>query len=450
MESQRILFDMPESVLPESHQDTHIKARLRYANRNQVEMKMSCLDDLIAIDHPVRQIWEYLNGVDLSKSIRTIKSIEGAAGRPAIDPKILVALWLYATVEGIGSAYVVAQYTKEHLAFQWICGGVPVERRTISQFRIDNGELFDDLLAQGIAILVKAGVVTLEEVAQDGLRVRASAGRGSFRRESTINELYTLAKDHIQKLKVELEADTNSCKKRQEASRKSGAQDRLDRLNKAKEEFQKYAEQVDEVRKRHKKKAMTIEEKGEVRVSITDNDARIMKMADGGFRPAYNFQVAVDTNKNIIVGMDVVNAGTDGGQMLRMYEKLKTMFGKSPGNYLADGGFKSKTDVDQMTRDGCKVFMPVQENSKIGRVKNPYEPKLNESEEMGQLRTRMGMEISKRAYKRRAATVELVNANLRKMDLYQITVRGLKKVKEIANMFGVAYNMLRTISLCTS
>ena len=447
MKNQPTLFDTSKSVLPEPLRESHSKARLLYANRKQIEMKMGCLDDLLPTDHPARCIWEYLEGIDLSKSINTVKSIEGCAGRPAIDPKILTALWLYATVEGIGSAYVLTQYTKEHIAFQWICGDVRVERRTISQFRIDNGELFDDLLAQGIAILVKAGVVTLEEIAQDGLRVRASAGRGSFRKEASIDELHALAKERINELKNELDADPSSCKRRQEADKNRGAQDRLDRIAKAKAEFRNYAEQADEVRKRHKKKVMTDEEKKEVRVSSTDPEARIMKMPDGGFRPAYNFQVAVDTKETIIVGMDVVNAGSDGGQMLRMYERIKARLGKSPENYLSDGGFKNKADVDQMTRDGCTIFMPVQERSKRGIVKNPYEPKPNESEEMGQLRMRMGQESAKKAYKRRASTVELVNANLRMMDLYQVTVRGMEKVRGVANMFAATYNIMRTMAL---
>jgi transposase len=447
MKNQEFLFDIPKHALPETSSDSYGKVRLQYANRVQVEMKMSCLDDLLIIDHPVRRIWEYLEGIDLSQKLKNIKSVEGNAGRPAIDPRILVALWLYATVQGIGSAYVIAQYTKEHLAFQWICGGVPVERRTISQFRIDNGELFENLLAQGIVILIKAGAVTLEEVAQDGLRVRASTGSGSFRRESTIEELYTAAKQRIQELKNESKEDINSCRTRQETDKKRGIQDRLDRLNRAKEEFEKYTENANEMRKRHKKKVINEEEKQEIRISTTDPEARKMKMADGGFRPAYNFQVAVDTAKNLIIGTDVVNAGTDGGQMLQMYDAIKAKLGKSPKNYLVDGGFKSKSDVEHMTRDGCTIFMPVQEHSKKGKIENPYEPKPNETEAMDHLRIRMGQESAKKAYKRRAATVELVNANLRKMNLYQITVRGLKKAKTIANMFAVTYNMLRTISL---
>lgn len=441
MKNHPPLFDIPNCDLPDPDRQEG-KARLQRVCRDQIEMTIACLNDLVAIDHKVRQVWRYVENLDLSKSINTIKSVEGCAGRPAIDPKILITLWLYATIEGIGSARVLAQYTKDHIVFKWICGGVPIERRTISQFRTDNGQLFDDLLAQGITILINAGAVKLEEVAQDGLRVRASAGRSSFRRKETIKELYALAKERVKQLKSELEKDPSACRNRQEANKQRANQDRLERLEKAEEEFRKYTDEADKMRKKHKKKLLTDEEKKEVRVSTTDSEARIMKMADGGFRPAYNFQFAVDTNKNIIIETDVVNAGTDGGQMLPMYEAIKKKYGKGSKNYLADGGYKSKTDIEQMTKDGCEVFVPVQEKGK-----KPYEPKSDESEEIGQWRTRMGKEESKIVYKRRAATVELVNANVRSWGLCQVAVRGLTKVKGIASMFAVAYNMIRTLSL---
>lgn len=446
MEDQPTLFDMSKFDKSEPNRESGGNARLQKACRNQVEIKMACLDELLTSDHKVRRIWEYVESLDLSKHIQ-IKSVEGNAGRPAIDPKILVALWLYATVEGIGSAHVLAQYTKEHIAFQWICGGVPIERRTISQFRTDNGELFDDLLTQGITILMKAGAIQLEEIAQDGLRVRAAAGKGSFRREKSVDELHILAKERVRQLKEELEANPSSCKSRQEANKKRAAQDRSDRLNKAKEEFIKYEEQTNSVRRKHKQKLLTDEEKQKRRISTTDPEARVMKMSDGGFRPAYNFQFGVDTSNNIIVNADVTNCGTDGGLMLPMYKEIKKKFKKTPQRYLADGGFKSSTDIETMTKEGCKAFVPVQANSKKGQISDPYKHKHNESKEMGEWRVRMSQEDSKIIYKKRASTIELVNANLRNWGLYQVGVRGLTKVKKIACMFAVAYNMMRTLSL---
>lgn len=260
-------------------------------------------------------------------------------------------------------------------------------------------------------------------------------------------ELHNLAKKHVQQLKEELEENPGILDDRYKANKQRATRDRLDKLNRAQEEFKKYSEQSDVIRKKHKKKLLTDREKQAMRVSTTDPEARVMKMADGGFRPAYNFQFAVDTKNNIVIGAKVVNAGTDGGQMLPMYETIKAKLGKIPSRYLADGGFKSKVDIEQMTRDGCKVFMPVQENSKKGKVKNAHEPKAGESEAIGEWRKRMNQEDSRKVYKKRATTIELANANFRGWDLHQVTLRGLAKVTGIACMFAVVYNTMKTISL---
>lgn len=448
MTTQPTLFEMPKhEVTGECREVKRGVARLKKACRNQLEVNVSSLNDLIPIDHPVRHVWEYVEKLDLSKCLNHIKSVEGAAGRPAIDPAILVTLWLYAIIEGIGSAYVLAEYATAHIAFRWICGGVSIDRKTISQFRVENGKLFEDVLAQGIAVLARAGAIKLEEIAQDGLRVRASAGRGSFKKKKTIEEHYIQAKQRIDRLRAELEENPKACRDRQAAAKINKTQDRLNRLQEAQAEFQKYSEQSDIARKKHKKKVMTLEEKEAVRISTTDPEARIMKMPDGGFRPAYNFQFAVDTHKNIILSTSVVNAGTDNGEMGKLYDAIKQKFNVVPTRYLADGGFKSPLDITRMTKDGCSVFLPVQEGYKKGKAKAPYEPKKNESEEMGHWRARMGTEEGKKIYRNRASTVELVNANVRGWGLYQVSIRGLAKVTGIATMYAAAYNMIRTISL---
>ncbi len=231
------------------------RARLKKACRNQVEFSMSSLDDLICPDHPVRQIWEYVDRLDLSRAVNSIKSVEGTCGRPAIDPKILTALWLYATVEGVGSAYVLADLVKEHIAFKWICGSVSVDRKTISQFRVNNGFLFEDILAEGITILIKAGAVSLNEIAQDGLRVRACAGRSSFKKSETVERLYKEAKKHVLLLREELEKDPAACKSRQFLTKKRAQEEKLNRLELARAEFKKYEKEINSNKQKHKKKS---------------------------------------------------------------------------------------------------------------------------------------------------------------------------------------------------
>lgn len=448
MSEQPLLFQLPNQDLPANQKEiVHNQRKLLQASRNQVEMIISALDEMIPDNHPVRAVWTYVEKLDLSKALNKIETIEGCVGRPAVDPKILVALWLYATIEGIGSARVLARYTHEHIAFKWICGNVDVERKTISDFRIKHSDLFDDLLAQGIAILVHAEQVSLKEIAQDGLRVRANASKNSFHRKKTLQERYHEAKERINCLKKELQDNTSQCTNREKANKLRIAEERLKKIEEAQMNLQKIIQECDRNRQKHKKKVLTENEKAEIRASTTDSDARKMKMPDGSFHPAYNFQFAVDTDTTVIVGVDVVQAGTDGGQILPMYNQIKEHFQITPERYLADGGFKNKSDVELLTKEGCKVYMPLQENVKGKKVKDKHAARSYESEEIGQWRSRMVEEESKNIYKRRSSTVELVNARLRGYGLYRLCVRGLHKAKGIAKMFAVAHNMARSIAL---
>lgn len=445
---QLTLFSIPNQDLPESSNEIYqSQKKLHRASRQQVEMMFSSLDEMIPVDHPVRAVWSYVEKLDLSKALDKIASYDGDTGRSAIDPKILVALWLYATVEGIGSARVLARYVHEHMAFRWICGNVEIGRKTISDFRVKHSDLFDDMLAQGVAILVQAEQVSLKEIAQDGLRVRANASKNSFHRKKTIEQQYQEAKERVADLKKEIQEDPNKCTNREKVNRQRIADERLKRLEAAQVNLQKVLDTTAENRQKHKKKGLTEEEKKELRVSTTDPDARKMKMPDGSFHPAYNFQFAATTDATVIVGVSVVQAGTDGGQMLPMYHQIKERYQIIPEKYLADGGFKNKSDVEAITRDGCKIYLPLQEKYSGEKVKDMHEVRANESKEVGQWRSRMREEESKIIYKKRSKTIELVNARLRRHGLYRLCVRGLDKARSIAKMFAVTHNMLRSFSL---
>lgn len=254
MLGQETLFELPEAPMSEKKDKSHGIPRLLRVCRDQYEMKYTCIDELVGEDHLVRQVWDYVCSLDLSKVLHNIKSVEGNVGRPAIDPSILVTLWLFATTQGIGSARLLAKLTKEHQAYQWICGGVDIDRKTISNFRVEAGALFEDLLVQGVMTMIKANVVSLEEVAQDGMRVRASAGASSFRRLDRLKQLHKDAQDWVAHLKWELEGDPNKYLDRKHAAKRAAAQERAQRLVKAQEEVGEYVEQTQVNRKKHKKK----------------------------------------------------------------------------------------------------------------------------------------------------------------------------------------------------
>ena len=407
-------------------------ARILMPERQQVELREFHLDGAVPADHRVRAVWAFVEGLDLSTLYRGIISVEGGAGRPATDPRILMALWLYATVEGVGSARALDRLCDEHVVYQWICGGVGVNYHTLSDFRVQNGDVLDELLTQSVAVLMREGIVDLTRVAQDGMKVRASAGASSFRRKKTLRACKREAREQVTALKKELNEDPAGSSRRQEAARERAAKDRLERVKRA----------LDRAEELEKEKA-TRKGKRAVRVSTTDPDARVMKMADGGFRPAYNVQLSSDTGSQAVVGVAVCAAGNDQGELVPMIDQIEDRYGIVPVEILVDGGYNGHSNLDAL-EGRTTVITPVPQ-PKDATV-DPYRPKETDSPAVASWRRRMKTASAKRIYKERAATAECVNAQARNRGLLRFLVRGLDKVKAVALWYALAHNMSRMIA----
>jgi transposase len=399
-------------------------------------MLESSLDAMLAEDHQARVVWEYVEGLDLVCLYDAIRAVEGRAGRDPIDPRILMALWLYATLDGVGAAREVDRLCEAHVAYQWICGGVSVNYHTLSDFRTANVELLDRLLTQSVAGLMFGGLVTMNRVAQDGMRVRANAGSSSFRRGETLKRLEQEAREQVETLRKELQGDPAAANKRQRAARERAARERSERIARAQEEFSKI------------EKAKSPKEKDKARASTTDPDARFMKMGDGGMRPAVNVQFATDTESGIITGADVGNVGGDMGQMGPMIEQHKDRYGNPPGEMLVDGGFASRDDIDSAStaEPPIVVYAPVQKSRK-NKDTNCYERQPADTDAVAQWRQRMATPEAQEIYKQRASTAEWTNAMARNRGMQQFLVRGLEKVKAVVLWFALAHNLVRATTL---
>lgn len=429
------LFPLPHSPKPENGGGEAPRIpRLKMANRTQIELRPVDLEGLLPADHRARLVWQFVEGLDLSELYAPIRAVEGHAGRPAIDPKILMALWLYATLEGVGSARALARLCEQHDAYRWIAGGVSVNAHTLSDFRVGHAEAMDQLLTQSVAVLMKAGAVTLQRVAQDGMRVRASAGAASFRRKKTLKRCRREARAQVRALREELEADPGATERRQQAARQRAAEARQRRVEKALAEMPAVEK---------KKPAAEREEKA--RVSTTDPEARVMKMADGGFRPAYNAQLATDTGSQVIVGVEVTNAGSDQGQLGAMREQLRERYGREPEAMLVDGGFAKLEEVEAASEAGCVVYAPLMQPRDASR--DPYRALPGDGPGVAAWRQRMGTEEAKAIYKERAATAECVNALSRNRGLHQLPVRGRLKAKVILLWQALVQNLMRMFAL---
>lgn len=425
------------------------KARIVEARRDQVELRVVDLESLLPPDHQARVVWAFVQGLDLGPLYAAIKAVEGHAGRPAGDPKVFMALWLYGTLEGVGSARALDRLCKDHHAYRWIRGGVEINYHTLSDFRVAHVKFLDELLTRSVAALMLNGTVTMNRVAQDGVRVRANAGSGSFRRRKTLERLIAQADEQVRLLREELETDPGAASRREQAAGQRAAQDRQQRVTRALAELAHIeSERAARDAKGRKRKGpprkgggASPAKKSEPRVSTTDPQARVMMGADGGFRPSYNAQFSTDTGSQIIVGVDVTNQAVDWDQLPPMQEQLRGRYGRCPAQALVDGGFTRFKSIEAATQMGSEVYAPVPVYKRSKR--DPHEPHPNDSNIIIEWRRRMATDAAKTIYKERAATAECVNAQARNRGLRQFLVRGLDKVRAVLLWYALAHNLMR-------
>ena len=430
-----MLPELPPPGPRPADKDGDSAPRYETANRTQLELTPTDLEAQLPPGHAARLVWRFVEGLDLSAFYAAIKAREGWAGRPAIDPKILIALWLYATIDGVGSAREVDRLCYSHDAYRWIRGGVSVNYHTLSDFRVAHEAALDDLLTQSIATLRHRGIVTLARVAQDGTRVRASAGVGSFRREGTLRACLKDAQQLVARTKRQEDGGLT----RSEAAQARAAADRVARVEEALAELPAVAAAKARSASKRKDRPPT-----EARASTTDPDARVMKMCDGGYRPAYNVQFATDHDSDAIVGVAVTNAGSDQQELVPMLTQIEARVGR-PGTLLVDGGYVMHTAIDEATaREVCLLApVPHQRGSE-----EPVPVQRTDSPAVAAWRARMQTDEAKQQYRHRGAIAERINADTRThRTLARILVRGLPKVQAWARWVALAHNLMRSMEL---
>lgn len=409
-------------------------ARVLRPNRAQIELRACDLESVLAEEHRARIVGAYVEQADLSRMYGGIRAVEGGSGRAAIAPEILFALWLYATLEGVGSARAIARLTQEHDATRWIGGGVQVNYHTLADFRVAHGQALDELLSDSVAALMCAGAVKLKRVAQDGMRVRASAGASSFRRNTTLERCLEQAREQVDTLKRHIEDDPGAMSRRQQAAQERAKREREARVEQARQRLPELAK----LKEKQGKKA------DEARASTTDAEATVMKMGDGGFRPAYNAQYATDTESQVIVGVEVVTVGSDMAQLAPMLAQVTERCGQSPEQWLVDGGYPAHEQLEAVAPH-TEVYAPVPKPKDAAT--DPHVPKPTDSEAVALWRQRMATEEAKAIYPERAATAECVNAQARERGLIRLRVRAKAKVRCVLLLHALAHNLMRMLAL---
>jgi transposase len=445
--------ELPEQSEPK-HKASAGAPRLWEPEREAIELRAVSLDSLIAADHPARLIWAYVLRLDLRELEDGIKAREGVPGHPAITPRLLLALWLYATSEGVVSARLLARLCERDDVYRWLCGGVGVNHRTLGEFRVDHGELLNRLLAQSVTALAAEGLIDLDMLAQDGVRVRASAGASSFRRRARLEARIADVKAILGQLAKEVESDPAENEQRLRQRRAQRAAERLSRLEAA---VAKVAE-IEAQQPKSKPKAApqpvvpsptapdgeppeTKDGKRpkEPRASTTDPDARVVKMADGGFRPAYNMQVASVAGEQIVVAVDVSTSSSDRGLARPMLEKVNAIYGTLPKQHLIDGGFTKNDDIEWAHGANVAMHCPPIINK---HNTDPFAPRDDDGPGISAWRKRMDSEAGKATYRERSIH-ECINARFRQWSLVQLTVRGKAKAAIVLTWYALANNLLQ-------
>ena len=454
MAEQNLFGELPEQI--GAKREAGVGApRLWEPERDAIELRAMSLDSLIGADHPARLIWAYVLRLDLVELEKLIKAREGVPGHPAITPRLLLGLWLYATSEGVVSARLLARLCERDDVYRWFCGGVGVNHRTLGEFRVDHGDLLNRLLAQSVTALAAEGLIDLDMLAQDGVRVRASAGASSFRRRGRLEERIAEVKGILAELAKEVDGDPAANEQRLRKRRTQRAAERLSRLEAA---VAKVAE-IEAQRSKGKSKAVhepvvppPSSEDGEpsqpkdgkpqrkaIRASTTDADARVIKMADGGFRPAYNMQIASVAGEQIAVAVEVSTSSSDRGLARPMIEKIEATYGELPNQHLVDGGYSKNDDIEWAHGVDVAMLCPPIINK---HNTDPFAPREDDGAGISAWRKRMQSEAGKATYRLRSIH-ECINARFRQWGLVQLTVRGRAKALVVLTWYALANNILQ-------
>jgi transposase len=410
--------------------DLNAPPRRRRPDRQQLVVGPRTIDDLVPEDHPVRAVWALVLRWDLTRFLQGIRARGTRPGRSATDPQLLIALWLYAAIEGIGCGRQLARLCIESDPYKWLRGGISLNYHTLNDFRVNHEEALDDLLTQMIAVLTQAQIVSVQRIAQDGTRIRASAGANSFGERETLEKHLEAARAHLEAVKQAAADPTRSAQ--QKAALERGARERQERLEQALVELEKVeqakAQQKDKPTKDHP-----------ARASSTDPEARMMRMPDGGTRPAYNLELATDCDSRAIVGVEVTNAGSDAGQDAPMRDQVEERADEAIEEQLIDGGFVALEGIERAAAEEVTIYAPVPKPRTAGVDR--YAPKPTDSAAVAQWRQRMGTPAVKQLYKQRSSTIETINGELKtERGLSRVLVRGMRKVQCVALWSALAYN----------
>jgi transposase len=425
-------------------------ARFIRPDRQQTRWDFIDLEALLPNDHRARIVMRFIEGLDLSALYQAIKAREGEPGRPPPDPAVLMGLWLYATIEGVGSARQLERLTQSDLAYRWIAGGVPLNYHGLSDFRVAHVAVLDRLLSESVTALIKSGVISLGEIVVDGTKVRANASRGSFKTADRLARIEAAVERRLADLKAEIENDPKASSQRRLAAKERAAREVKERADRARAELDRMRAEKEKRAKTHSKDEA--KKKSEPSASLSDPQARNMRFPDGAVRPAYNAQLAVTPREGVIVSVEMTDRRNDAGLAVPMVDDIVRRYGEAPKNLLVDTHYATADDIAALAsreNDPVTVFAPAP--SERGDVKPATLAKratlrAKEPEGVKAWRNRMETAAGQEVYGRRRL-IERINAHVKNHGFGFLPVRGLLKAKAVALWYALANNLLAALRL---
>jgi transposase len=317
------------------------KVRVKRVDRQQTCWRVIDPEQLVEQDHPVRAIWDLLESMDLSRFYEGIRAVEGRAGRDPCDPRVMIALWLYALSRGVREARTLDAWSQYEPGCQWLLGLGRINYHTLSDFVAERAAALDDLFVQVLHVLMEAGAADLERVAHDGTKIRAAASRKSFRREQRLGECRKQAEEHLAALQQQSPGELQAARRR---AQERAARERCERVRRAEAEL----------KRQQAEKAPA--ERGEVKVSVSDADARIMRQGEGGFAPSYNAQISTDSAQGVVVAYDVSQAKEDSQELQPALERIEANTGRQAAQTLVDDGYTTRQNIMQTAEAATELI----------------------------------------------------------------------------------------------
>jgi transposase len=409
-------------------------------DRAQLRWDVVDLDSQLPDDHRARLVWAFVEGLDLSEFYDRIKARDAVAGRPATDPQVVLAVWLYATLEGIGSARAIDRLCQQHAAYRWLCGGAPVNHDLLARFRRENAGLLDRLLTQSVTGLIAEKLITLEEMAIDGTKVRAGAGRGSMSKRKRLESIEKAVAERVAELKSELDKDPGEPERRRKKRALQAAEERARRVERAR---QKLAALTQEQAVRAKRHAKEEAEKGEPKVSVSDPEVRVMRLADGAVAPAWNVLVA--TSNGFIVGIDPTDRRNDSGLATGVVEQIAQRSNRVPQRLLADTRAMTQDDIVQLgeAHPALRVYSPPAPQRLAVKPETERKRRWSRGREPPAVtawRARMASEEGQETYRRRKLT-ERAHGIIKNRGMSRFLVHGREKVRAVCVLQALALNL---------